>query len=165
MAMPAPARARQRRRNRYASIFAAPIFAAPIFAAPIFAAPIFAAPIFAAPIFAQLQQSGYIVAPASAQLPNPRNSEAPMFSLAELEAAHRLVHENFPGTPQYPWPLLAARSGAQVWVKHENHTPTGAFKLRGGCGANVRTSPAWCRQRAATMASRWPMPGGATACQ
>jgi threonine dehydratase len=55
-----------------------------------------------------------------------------MFSLAELEAAQGLVHAAFPGTPQYAWPLLAERSGAEVWVKHENHTPTGAFKLRGG---------------------------------
>jgi threonine dehydratase len=42
------------------------------------------------------------------------------------------VHGVFPPTPQYAWPLLAARSGAEVWVKHENHTPTGAFKVRGG---------------------------------
>jgi threonine dehydratase len=55
-----------------------------------------------------------------------------MFSLTELEAALALVHESFPGTPQYAWPLLAERCGAEVWVKHENHTPTGAFKLRGG---------------------------------
>jgi threonine dehydratase len=55
-----------------------------------------------------------------------------MFSLPELEAALRVVHESFPGTPQYAWPLLAERCGAEVWVKHENHTPTGAFKLRGG---------------------------------
>jgi threonine dehydratase len=55
-----------------------------------------------------------------------------MFSLPELEAALRVVHDSFPGTPQYAWPLLAARCGAEVWVKHENHTPTGAFKLRGG---------------------------------
>ncbi|MSP02403.1 MAG: threonine dehydratase [Acetobacteraceae bacterium] len=55
-----------------------------------------------------------------------------MFSLPELEDALRIVHQNFPGTPQYAWPLLAARTGAEVWVKHENHTPTGAFKLRGG---------------------------------
>ncbi|HEY2619399.1 MAG TPA: threonine dehydratase [Acetobacteraceae bacterium] len=55
-----------------------------------------------------------------------------MFSLPELEAALSLVHGSFPGTPQYAWPLLAKRSGAEVWVKHENHTPTGAFKLRGG---------------------------------
>jgi threonine dehydratase len=55
-----------------------------------------------------------------------------MFSLPDLEAALALVHQSFPGTPQYAWPLLAERSGAEVWVKHENHTPTGAFKLRGG---------------------------------
>ena len=55
-----------------------------------------------------------------------------MFSLAELEAALSLVHESFPGTPQYAWPLLRERCGAEVWAKHENHTPTGAFKLRGG---------------------------------
>lgn len=55
-----------------------------------------------------------------------------MFSLPELEAATRLVHESFAGTPQYAWPLLARRAGAEIWVKHENHTPTGAFKLRGG---------------------------------
>ena len=34
---------------------------------------------------------------------------------------------SFPGTAQYAWPLLAARAGAEVWVKHENHTPTGVF--------------------------------------
>jgi threonine dehydratase len=55
-----------------------------------------------------------------------------MFSLPELEAASRSIHESFPGTPQYAWPLLATRCGAEVWVKHENHTPTGAFKIRGG---------------------------------
>ena len=55
-----------------------------------------------------------------------------MFSLTELDAALSLVHQSFPGTAQYAWPLLAERSGAEVWVKHENHTPTGAFKLRGG---------------------------------
>jgi threonine dehydratase len=55
-----------------------------------------------------------------------------MFDLSALEAAARLVHSVMPPTPQYAWPLLAARVGAEVWVKHENHTPTGAFKLRGG---------------------------------
>ena len=55
-----------------------------------------------------------------------------MFSLRELETALSLVHDSFPGTPQYSWPLLAQRCDAEVWVKHENHTPTGAFKLRGG---------------------------------
>lgn len=55
-----------------------------------------------------------------------------MFDLAALEAAAALVHAQMPPTPQYPWPQLAARTGCEVWVKHENHTPTGAFKLRGG---------------------------------
>lgn len=55
-----------------------------------------------------------------------------MFSLQGLEGAARLVGAAFPPTPQIAWPLLAARTGAEVWVKHENHTPTGAFKVRGG---------------------------------
>jgi threonine dehydratase len=55
-----------------------------------------------------------------------------VFDLPALEAAARLIHGVFPPTPQYAWPLLASRAGAEVWVKHENHTPTGAFKLRGG---------------------------------
>src|SRR3712207_3102985 len=55
-----------------------------------------------------------------------------MFSLPALEGAARLVHAPFPPTPQIAWPLLAARAGAEVWVQHENHTPTGAFKVRGG---------------------------------
>ncbi|MBV8702753.1 MAG: threonine dehydratase [Acetobacteraceae bacterium] len=55
-----------------------------------------------------------------------------MFSLDDLERARDLVHAHFPGTAQYAWPLLARRIGAEVWVKHENHTPTGAFKVRGG---------------------------------
>jgi threonine dehydratase len=54
------------------------------------------------------------------------------FTIADLEAAVALVRTVMPETPQYAWPLLASRSGAEVWVKHENHTPIGAFKLRGG---------------------------------
>ncbi len=56
----------------------------------------------------------------------------PLFSTAEIEAASRLVHKHMPPTPQYEWPVLSAETGAQTWVKHENHTPTGAFKIRGG---------------------------------
>ncbi len=55
-----------------------------------------------------------------------------MFTLPELEAAAALVHAAFPATASYAWPLLAVRTGAETWVKHENHTPTGAFKVRGG---------------------------------
>src|SRR5437868_13931842 len=54
------------------------------------------------------------------------------FSLGELEAAAELVHRHIPPTPQYCWPLLSRRLGCEVWVKHENHTPLGAFKIRGG---------------------------------
>ena len=54
------------------------------------------------------------------------------FSVKELEKAAELVYTQMPPTPQYAWPPLAARLGCEVWVKHENHTPTGAFKVRGG---------------------------------
>ena len=53
-------------------------------------------------------------------------------TLAQLESAAALVHAVMPPTPQYCWPLLCRRIGAEVWVKHENHTPIGAFKVRGG---------------------------------
>ena len=69
----------------------------------------------------------------------------PLFSLPDLEAAARLVYGHMPPTPQYAWPLLAKRTGTEVWVKHENHTPTGAFKVRGGfvyMDALVRREPA-----------------------
>src|SRR5271154_923475 len=52
--------------------------------------------------------------------------------LSEIESAARLIHQSMPATPQYSWPLMNARAGAEVWVKHENHTPVGAFKVRGG---------------------------------
>lgn len=55
-----------------------------------------------------------------------------MFTRADLEAAAALVYRHMPPTPQYAWPLLSQELGAEVWVKHENHTPTGAFKARGG---------------------------------
>jgi threonine dehydratase len=53
-------------------------------------------------------------------------------SLSDLEAAAALVRRVVPETPQYCWPLLSQRVGAELWVKHENHTPIGAFKIRGG---------------------------------
>jgi threonine dehydratase len=55
-----------------------------------------------------------------------------MHSLEHLEEVAALVHSVMPPTPQHCWPLLGARVGAEVWVKHENHTPIGAFKIRGG---------------------------------
>jgi len=56
----------------------------------------------------------------------------PVFDRVALENATALVHSQMPPTPQYAWPTLSNRLGATVWVKHENHTPTGAFKIRGG---------------------------------
>lgn len=53
-------------------------------------------------------------------------------TLSEIKAAKALVDTVFPGTPQYAWPLLKQRHGFEIVVKHENHTPIGAFKLRGG---------------------------------
>lgn len=55
-----------------------------------------------------------------------------MFASSDLATAADLVHATLPPTPQIRWPLLERRIGAKVWVKHENHTPIGAFKIRGG---------------------------------
>ena len=52
--------------------------------------------------------------------------------LEEIQEAAALVYRTMPATPQYSWPLINARAGGEVWVKHENHAPVGAFKLRGG---------------------------------
>lgn len=52
--------------------------------------------------------------------------------IAELDVAARIVAAVVPPTPQYAWPLVRERVGCEVWFKHENHTPTGAFKVRGG---------------------------------
>jgi threonine dehydratase len=56
----------------------------------------------------------------------------PLFSLDELATAAAIVRPVVPPTPAYAWPLLGKRVGAEVVVKHENHTPTGSFKIRGG---------------------------------
>src|SRR6202000_207661 len=55
-----------------------------------------------------------------------------MFDLGQLERAQEVVGHAMPPTPAHTWPLLSQRLGATVVVKHENHTPTGAFKVRGG---------------------------------
>ncbi len=54
------------------------------------------------------------------------------FQREEVEAARQTVYAVMPPTPQYAWPLLRERLGSPAWVKHENHTPAGAFKVRGG---------------------------------
>lgn len=58
----------------------------------------------------------------------------PTPTLADLQDAAATVHAVMPPTPQYRWPLLeqALPAGTALWLKHENHTPLGAFKVRGG---------------------------------
>ena len=52
-------------------------------------------------------------------------------SLAQIREAQAVIYRYMPPTPQYSWPLTNKRLEAEVWIKHENHTPIGAFKLRG----------------------------------
>jgi threonine dehydratase len=53
-------------------------------------------------------------------------------SLQDIEAATKIVYRHMLPTPQYCWPLLCEDAGTEIWLKHENHTPIGAFKIRGG---------------------------------
>lgn len=53
-------------------------------------------------------------------------------TLHDIETSAQVVYRAFAATPQYAWPLLAEKLGTPCWVKHENHTPVGAFKIRGG---------------------------------
>lgn len=55
-----------------------------------------------------------------------------MFTEQEIRIAAERIYRDMPATAQYNWPLLSERMGCQAWVKHENHSPTGAFKIRGG---------------------------------
>lgn len=56
----------------------------------------------------------------------------PLPTLSEIEAATTLIRPHIPATPTYRWPLLERGLGCELWLKHENHTPVGAFKIRGG---------------------------------
>ena len=56
----------------------------------------------------------------------------PLPSLQDIEAAAQVVYRDFAPTPQYRWALLSERLGTDCWLKHENYTPVGAFKIRGG---------------------------------
>ena len=53
-------------------------------------------------------------------------------TIEQIESSAHHVYSVLAPTPQYCWPLLSERLGAEVWIKHENHTPVGAFKVRGG---------------------------------
>jgi threonine dehydratase len=52
-------------------------------------------------------------------------------TLAQIREAQSVVYRHMPPTPQFTWPLTNERLGAEAWIKHENHSPVGAFKLRG----------------------------------
>jgi threonine dehydratase len=65
------------------------------------------------------------------------SNEVALPGLEEIESAAELIYKTMPATPQYSWPLLNERASkiacpVEVWVKHENHSPVGAFKVRGG---------------------------------
>ncbi len=55
-----------------------------------------------------------------------------MFSKSDYESAREIVYQHMAPTLQYNWPLISQVTGCETWVKHENHTPIGAFKVRGG---------------------------------
>src|SRR6266536_4935288 len=60
----------------------------------------------------------------------PGTAIAALPSIDEIRQAQQLVYSVMPPTPQFSWPLLCNRLETEVWVKHENHTPIGAFKAR-----------------------------------
>ena len=70
-----------------------------------------------------------LVQPHTAPASNP-GFQLP--GLQDIEDAARVVYREFQPTPQYRWGLSSQRLGTDCWIKHENHTPVGAFKLRGG---------------------------------
>jgi threonine dehydratase len=77
-----------------------------------------------------------------------------MFTLTELEDVIPLVRASVPPTPQYAWPLLKAQTGVEVVVKHENHTPIGAFKVRGGIVYFDRLKREWPQVQGIVTATR-----------
>lgn len=88
------------------------------------------------------------------------------FTREEVESARAIVQPTVAPTPQYAWPLLRERLGFTVWVKHENHTPAGAFKLRGGLtyfDSLVRSSPGIAGVIAATRGNHGQSVGWAAA--
>ncbi len=77
-----------------------------------------------------------------------------MFTLDDLHATQAVIGRHMPSTPAYRWPLLGSRLGAPVVVKHENHTPIGAFKLRGGLTYMQRLTDRRDRVRGVISATR-----------
>jgi len=71
-------------------------------------------------------------APGTPIGPDPVPHPGPLLTAASLAYARTVVAQHVPATPAYRWPLLEQLLGTETWVKHENHTPVGAFKVRGG---------------------------------
>lgn len=84
------------------------------------------------------------VEPQAPRLPDP----------ADIESALAIVRAVLPPTPQFRWPLLCERLGTEVWMKHENHSPVGAFKLRGGLVYCARLAAGGGRGRGLVTATR-----------
>jgi threonine dehydratase len=78
----------------------------------------------------------------------------PLPSRAEIDAAAKIVNPLVPPTPQYSWPLINARVGCEVWIKHENHTPIGSFKIRGGVYYMARLRETEPKVRGVALATR-----------
>ena len=95
----------------------------------------------------------------------------PSLTPSSLGYARSVVARHVPPTPTYRWPLLENFTRTETWVKHENHTPTGAFKVRGGLNfvERLRVSglaPAgWSPRPAATTARASRSPAAAAACR
>jgi threonine dehydratase len=75
-------------------------------------------------------------------------------SRQKIESACRVVYEAMAPTPQYCWPLLSRRAGCEVWLKHENYGPLGAFKIRSGLVYFRRLRESWSTARVAVTATR-----------
>ena len=86
--------------------------------------------------------SGLVAAASPACEERWRFRTCAVFSREAIKAAQRVVRQAMPPTPQQRWLWLDQRVGAQVWVNNENHTPTGAFKVRGGLTLLRRAVPA-----------------------
>lgn len=78
----------------------------------------------------------------------------PLPSRAEIEEITPFINSVIPQTPQYNWPLLSERTGCEAWVKHENHAPTGSFKVRGGVAYVARLKEREPNVRALVLATR-----------
>jgi threonine dehydratase len=83
-----------------------------------------------------------------------KGQDMPLFTLDELEATMATVRAFVPPTPAYAWPLLARRTGAEVIIKHENHTPTGSFKARGALAYAEALRRAGCMPKGLVTATR-----------